>query len=77
MGWRRKIAVSTLLSFLISILLFELAEQFETIDELMEQKGGHEHSYSALLKHITMWFWPEFLIGTLEHLVHDKLPVSS
>jgi len=80
MGWRRKIVVSTLLSFLINIVVFELAEQFENTAQLMEDKNeheqGHEHSTSVVLKHATMWFWPELLIDTLENLCQDKLPVS-
>jgi len=76
MGWRRKIVVSLLLSFLISILVFEQTE-FKTTGELLKQKQGHTHTTSALLKRTTMWFWPKLLIDTLERLVDDKLPVSS
>jgi len=93
MGWRRQILVSTLLSFLITILVFELVEQYgatdrliteatdrlitEATDRLITQKTEHGHGILIDLKHTTMWFWPELLIDTLEHMVQDNLPVSS
>jgi len=77
MGWRRQILVSTLLSFLITILVFELVEQYEATDLLITEATGHGHGILIDLKHTTMWFWPELLIDTLEHMVQDNLPVSS
>jgi len=81
MGWRRQILVSTLLSFLITILMFELAEQFETTSGLIdtakvEHTTKEPHSISLKLKHTTMWFWPELLIDTLEHMVKEVKPIS-
>jgi len=77
MGWRRKILVSTLLGFLVTVMVFELADHFEAADTISNLKGNeHHHKTMAILKHITMWFWPEFLIDTLEHMVKDNLPVK-
>lgn len=69
MGWRRKFLVSTLLAFLITVFVFELTA------DCGEQRTFHQTS--AAVKHVTMWFWPEFLIDTLEHMAQDLPAILS
>merc|ERR1719462_935177 len=81
MGWRRKILVSTLLGFLVSLMMFELADDFEETEESPHDSPGevmgHHGTTAHILEHTTLWLWPEFVIDTLEHMNMDNVPVSS
>jgi len=85
MGWRRQLMFSTLLAFLITLLVFELGEQFEEMNQWTGQGENEEGKESkGLLKtiseiseelvQVTMWFWPEFLISTLEGMAEEYEP---
>lgn len=65
MGWRRKIFLSTILGFLIILLVFGLIKEFEISTRVAEQRVDGHVTTSTLIKNTTMWFWPAFLINKL------------
>jgi len=59
MGWRRKILVSTLFGFIIPVLMFELADDFQETEENAHASSkeaiGHHGTTAFILEHSTLW----------------------